>query len=698
MSVALLIDGNSIVNRAFYALPLLSNKSGVYTNAVAGFFNVLLKHRNALRPDCIAVAFDRREPTFRHAKYDGYKAARKGMPDELACQMPFIKQILELMGIKTVEAVGYEADDIIGTLSRTFGVCHIATGDRDAFQLITDNVSVRLATNKEDVIYTPEKIREVYGVEPIQMIEVKALMGDSSDSIPGVAGIGEKTALGLIQKFGSVDYIYDNLDKLDITASVRNKLEQGKEQCFLSRELGRIALDAPVSLNIGDYAISEGDVTSSEKLARLLGELEMASLMKKMNIAAVPAELPEPEESKSDTDERLVEVLRDMEEVGVKIDVEGLTRFGEELTATCRAAEKRIHEAAGEEFSVASPKQLGEILFGKLGLPGGRKTKTGYSTNAEVLEEIADLHPIVPLITEYRELSKLYSTYVVGYLTKVGTDGRIHTTYKNETRTGRLSSSEPNIQNIPVRTERGRVIRRFITAEKGGVLADADYSQIELRVLARVAEDAAMLTAFAEGKDIHTATAASVFGVPEESVTREMRTAAKAVNFGIVYGMGAFSLSKEIGVSVADAKRYIERYLGKYEGVRDYLDRTVAEAKKTGYVRTLTGRVRRIPEIMSANKITMAAGERIAKNTPIQGTAADIIKIAMIGVHARLKAELPEAKLILQVHDELIVEAREADSEQAANILRAEMSAAGRRFDMDLPVDVGVGKTWYESH
>jgi len=697
VSVALLIDGNSIVNRSFYALPLLSNKSGIYTNAAAGFFNVLLKHKNALNPEYIAVAFDRREPTFRHAKYEGYKAARKGMPDELACQMPYIKRILELMGIRTVEIAGYEADDIIGTLSRVFDVCHIATGDRDAFQLITDSVSVRLATNKDDVIYTPEKIREVYGVEPIRMIEVKALMGDSSDSIPGVPGIGEKTALNLIQKFGTVDYIYENLAALDITASVRNKLEKGKEQCYLSRELGTIALDAPVSLNIVDYAIGEGDTA---ELARLLGELEMASLMKKLNvnISAVPKTIPD--EPRSDTDERLDEVLRDMEKVGVKLDVEGLTRFGEELKAGVADCEKRVYDAAGESFNIASPKQVGEILFEKLGLPGAKKTKTGYgfSTSSGVLDEIASMHPIIPLIVEYRELSKLYSTYVAGYIDKVADDGRIHTTFKNETRTGRLSSSEPNIQNIPVRTERGRVMRRFFTAESGSVLVDADYSQIELRVLARVANDAAMSEAFREGRDIHAATAASVFGVPEESVTREMRTAAKAVNFGIVYGMGAFSLSKDIGVSVADAKRYIERYLEKYEGVRDYLERTVAEAKKTGYVRTLTGRTRHIPEIVSPNKITMAAGERIAKNTPIQGTAADIIKIAMIGVHARLMRELPEAKLILQVHDELIVEAREADSERAAVILREEMSVAGKGFDMDLPVDVGVGKTWYESH
>lgn len=431
-------------------------------------------------------------------------------------------------------------------------------------------------------------------------------------------------------------------------------------------------------------------------MARLLSELEMASLMKRMNISAVPAVATE--ETHSQTDDGLSEVLRDMEKTGVKIDVDGLTRFGTELKAGIAESEAKIYAVVGEEFNISSPKQVGEILFERLGLPGGKKTKTGYSTDADVLESLAGRHPIVPLITEYRELSKLYSTYVAGFLNKVGEDGRIHTTFRNETRTGRLSSSEPNIQNIPVRTERGRVMRRFFTAESGKVLVDADYSQIELRVLARVSEDAAMSADFANNRDIHTATAAGVFGVPEDGVTREMRNAAKAVNFGIIYGMGAFSLSKDIGVSVADAKRYIERYLERYGGVRDYLEKTVSEAKKTGYVRTLTGRIRHIPEIMSPNKNIAAAGERIAKNTPIQGTAADIIKIAMVRVFRRLEKELPDAKLILQVHDELIVEARESVSEQAAVILMEEMSAAGKEFDMDLPVDVGTGKSWYESH
>jgi len=694
---ALLIDGNSIINRAFYALPPLSNKNGVYTNAVTGFFSIFYKvMTNSGAPNFCAVAFDRKEPTFRHEKYGGYKAARKGMPPELAAQMPYIKQILGYMGISCVEIAGYEADDIIGTLSRVFDqkgcFCEILTGDRDSFQLISDRVHVRLASTKEEIVYTPEKIREVYGVDPIQMIEVKALMGDSSDSIPGVAGIGEKTALTLIKKFENIDNIYNNLDDPAITKSVKAKLEKDKEMCYLSRELGTIALNAPVSEDIGEYGEKNADIIG---LTKLLTELGMASLMKKLNL---DKEITDDEalEIQNPISEELSDVLRAMEKAGVKIDAGGIARFGKELDASTAEVGRKVYEAAGEEFNISSPTQVREILFNKLGLQGGKKTKSGYSTNAETLENLD--HPIIPLILEYRELTKLNSTYVHGLLDKVAEDGRIHTTFKAETRTGRLSSVDPNIQNIPVRTERGRIMRRFFIAENGFVLVDADYSQIELRVLAYIANDSAMLEAFAKNADIHTATAASVFGVPEELVTREMRRAAKAVNFGIVYGMGAFSLSKDIGVSVADAKRYIDRYFEKYTGVRDYLEKTVAEARETGVVRTLTGRIRPIPEIKSSNKNTQAAGERIAKNTPIQGTAADIIKIAMVGVHRRLIAELPEARLILQVHDELIVESPEDVSEQASVILREEMTAAGRELGIDLTVGVGVGKSWYESH
>ncbi|MCL2634469.1 MAG: DNA polymerase I [Oscillospiraceae bacterium] len=692
----LLIDGNSLINRSFYAIRLLSNKNGVYTNAVTGFLNALLRLRNTVQPDYIAVAFDMRAPTFRHEMYTGYKSKRKGMPDELAVQLPYIKEILDYMGITRVESEGWEADDIIGTLSQLTSSV-IATGDRDAFQLISEQVSVRLASTKEEITYTPEKIREVYGIEPVQMLEVKALMGDSSDEIPGVTGIGEKTAFTLIQKFGSIEYIYNNLDNIDTTASVKAKLIKDKDMAFLSRKLGTIALDAPVSLNLDDYKITDGYPV---ELARLLTELEMASFMKKIGVEPVAIETPQIADSPRIIEiEALLEpILRDMEKTGIKVDKAGISDYGEELQAGIIEAEKQIYALAGETFNISSPKQLGEILFDKLGLPGSKKTKTGYSTNSDVLESLSDKHEIIPLITEFRALSKLNSTYVQGLLKAVSDKGRVHTTFKNETQTGRLSSIEPNIQNIPVRTERGRVMRRFFIAEKGNLLVDADYSQIELRVLAFISGDEVMLEAFRNGNDIHTITASQVFGVSEKTVTRDMRTAAKAVNFGIVYGMGAFSLSKEIDVSVGEANYYINRYLEKYSGVRDYLERTVTEAKSNGYVKTLLGRVRYVPEITSSNKIILAAGERIVKNTPIQGTAADIIKIAMIRVYNRLQAELPEAKLILQVHDELIIEAPSAVSETAAVIVKEEMIEAGRELGIELVVDVKTGKSWYETH
>jgi DNA polymerase I-like protein with 3'-5' exonuclease and polymerase domains len=666
-----------------------------------GFFNVLLKlmrdlgfrtpgeARVSAQAPCIAVAFDLRAPTFRHEKFNGYKKRRKGMPEELAVQMPYVKEILDLMGIARVEAEGYEADDIIGTLAQAHGEAqvYIATGDRDSFQLITERVSVCLASTKDEITYTPEKIAEVYGITPAQLIEVKALMGDSSDDIPGVSGIGEKTALKLIAEFGSIDYIYENLPDLKIAAGTKAKLEQGREMCFLSRELGTIATDAPVELSLDEYKIGEGNPA---RLAELLSELEIFSLMKKLQLQPVPVKIIVPEVSPrvAEIEAKIEPVLRDMERAGIKADADGITRFGEELTPLIADLERRICEIAGEPFNVGSPKQLGEILFDRLGLPHGKRTKTGYSTNTDVLESLYDTHEIIPLITEYRALTKLNSTYVRGLLEHIAEDGRIHTTFKNETQTGRLSSTEPNIQNIPVRTPRGRVMRRFFVAEQGKMLVGADYSQIELRVLAHIAKDSAMSEAFGRGADIHAITAEQVFG------DSKMRSAAKAVNFGIVYGMGAFSLSKEIGVSVAEAKDYIERYLDKYSGVREYLSETVEAAKRDGYVKTALGRVRRIPEIQATNKMTVAAGERIAKNTPIQGTAADIIKIAMIRVHERLK----NATLILQIHDELIAEAPAEFAEETAAILREEMVGAGRELGIELTVEVGTGRSWYEIH
>ena len=824
----LIIDGNSILNRAFYGIRLLSNKKGMFTNAITGFFNIYLKLISNFKPDGAAVAFDLKAPTFRHKKYEGYKAGRKGMPDELAMQLQPVKDLLKAMGVTVIECEGYEADDILGTISaecyRNGYECIIATGDRDSFQLITDRVTVNLASNKEDIPYTPEKIMEVYGVTPLQMIDVKALMGDSSDNIPGVAGIGEKTALSLIQKYHSIDEIYENIDTIEVTKSVREKLIKGEENCRLSYELGTICKTAPVDTDLSVYSFGQRDEV---KLAAMLTDFEMFTLLKKLDIGKeavasaaqqaseereeVAAEeidrnvpdfivmdgvmyrcmggckelIPESDYEKvlsdnspkrtfnlkemlsgncfeinnvvfdstlaayllnvnaaeynlerlcseysvvydteniaetlyrlncelygrvkgEDMEKLLTEieiplsyVLVSMEKYGVEIDRAALMSFARELDAQIADLEQQIYICAGEKFNISSPKQLGEILFEKMGLPHGKKTKTGYSTNAEVLEGLVDYDPIIELVLNYRTLTKLSSTYAVGLLKVIADDGRVHTTYKQtETRTGRISSAEPNIQNIPVRTELGREFRRFFVAEKGCKLVDADYSQIELRLLAHISDDEAMIEAFKSGEDIHTITASQVFNQPPEWVTPEMRSSAKAVNFGIVYGIGAFSLSKDIGVSVKQADEYIKAYLAKYRGVARYMEDTPEEAKKNGYVTTMFGRRRYIPELQMSNKNIQALGKRIAMNTPIQGTAADIIKLAMVKVYARLKKELPEARLILQVHDELIVEAKECDAEKAAQILREEMENVAK-LSVPLTADAKIGDSWYEAH
>lgn len=849
----LVVDGNSIVNRAFYGIRALSNKKGVFTNAITGFMNILLKLENKFSPDCIAVAFDLKAPTFRHKLYTEYKGTRKPMPEELAMQMPYVKDILKAMGIAVVQCEGWEADDILGTLSHAAeesgSSAVIATGDRDSFQLVTEKVYVNLAGNKEDVLFTPLEIKEKYGVAPRQMIEVKALMGDSSDNIPGVKGIGEKTALDLIQKYSTVSNIYDKLDELSITESVRKKLREGRESCFLSRELGTIALNAPVDLDLNSYRPKERDEV---KLAEILTELEMFTVLKKMNISPdsmkkaaqaanskAIAEAAEKESSaektreivpdrnaldimlwenkvfvcengecrvlSSDTDQDeikavlenekekrsfdlkslygyamprdieinnvtfditlaayllnvssndyslkrlcaeygvaecdinseesadllsdclyelcrklmnrisneklnnilteieipLAKVLTSMEQDGIEIDLEGIDSFGRELEQKIKDTEEKIYGLAGEKFNIGSPKQLGVILFERLGLPCGKKTKTGYSTNADVLEELSDKHPIIPLISDYRAFTKLQSTYVSGLKAAVCHDGRIRSTFKQtETRTGRISSAEPNIQNIPVRTELGKNMRRFFVAKKGCLLIDADYSQIELRVLAHLAGDKIMQQAFLTGEDIHTITASQVFNQPVDWVTPELRSRAKAVNFGIVYGIGAFSLSKDINVSVAEAKHYIEAYLAKYSGVDAFMKKTAENAKKNLYVETMMGRRRYITDINSSNKIVQAAAKRIAMNTPIQGTAADIIKLAMIKVYERLKAEKLPARLILQVHDELIVEAEETCAQRVGELLKEEMENCVK-LAVPLTADVEIGKTWFDTH
>ena len=853
----LAIDGNSIMNRAFYGIKLLSNSAGRYTNAITGFMNIYLKETEAVKPDHVAVAFDLRAPTFRHKASAAYKANRKGMPEELAEQMPQIKALLTELGITVVTCEGYEADDILGTLSRIAenegGECFIVTGDRDSYQLVTDKTTVRLAATKETKIYTPERIKEEYGVKPLQMIEIKALMGDSSDNISGVKGIGEKTAVSLIQQAGSVEGLYDKLDEIKLTPSVRKKLEEGRQDALDSKFLATICLEAPIDKSIEAYALHEGDRAAA---AARLKELEMFKLMEKLglhagaapavsegkkakphklkkydikpldadviaaldekkkafftlsgeeeltlraviddtiytcesfmggtelilafltsqcekytfdakkayklafsngesaenivfscdlagyllnsqakeytaknlcaaydvtyrsdmegyeSIASLPA-LCEGLSAKLDGNDLrklfegiempLCEVLASMEVIGVKADKEGIRAFGASLTGDIERLKNDICELAGEQFNILSPKQLGEILFSpdKLGLKGGKKTKTGYSTSAEVLEELIDKHPIIPKILEYRTLTKLMSTYVEGLIKVISPeDGRIHSYFKQtETRTGRISSTEPNLQNIPVRKEIGRNMRKFFIAEKGKTLVDADYSQIELRGLASVCGDKNMQQAFLDGTDIHTKTAASVFGLPEDFVTPEMRSAAKAVNFGIIYGIGAFSLSKDIGVSVAEAKQYIENYLKNFPKISEYMESTVEFAKQNGYVLTIFDRRRYIPELKMSNKNMQAFGRRVAMNAPIQGSAADIIKIAMINVYKRLKKDLPKARLILQIHDELIIECIEKDAQLASVILKEEMENAVK-LDVPLTVDVHSGHSWFEA-
>ena len=846
----LAIDGNSIMNRAFYAIKSLSNKKGFFTNAITGFMNTYLKELETVRPDCVAVAFDLKAPTFRHKAVSSYKANRKGMPDELAMQMPKIKEILSELGVKIIEVEGYEADDILGTISDIFSrsgnECFILTGDRDSFQLIRENVTVRLAGIKETKVYTPERIREEYGVEPEQMIDVKALMGDSSDNISGVKGIGQKTALSLIQKYGDIRNLYKGFrDDEELPNGVKAKLEVGEQMAIESRFLAKIVLNVPIDNDVNAYLPSEADTNA---LFETLSELEMFKLMDKLNVkdeienkslindmsgSELPdikvcklnneiadniaksklyfifnrqsgsiyleilsennvyytdekelavkffetsneklcfegkeaykfafsngaelknvkficnlagylldsqaadytvenlcaaygvvyrrdmeeyadisslnnlcsrlkaeIELKEMESLLYDIEQPLCEVLASMECEGVKVDINGVKEFGEGLKEQIDKLEKNIYELAGKEFNISSPKQLGAVLFEDLSLPYKKKTKSGYSTNAEVLESLKDVHPIISMILEYRTLTKLSSTYVDGLLKLVQSDGKVRSIFKQtETRTGRISSTEPNLQNIPVRKEIGRNMRKFFVADGGNILLDADYSQIELRVLASVCGDENMQNAFLSGEDIHTSTAAKVFDMPEEFVTPEMRRAAKAVNFGIIYGIGAFSLAQDIGVSVAEAKKYINDYLNHYPKVKEFMDKTVEDGIKNGYVETVFGRRRYIPELSASNKKLQSFGKRAAMNAPIQGAAADIIKIAMVKVYQRLKAEKINAKLILQVHDELIIESSIDDKEKAKAILGEEMVNAVK-FKVPLITEVKEGKSWYEA-
>ena len=837
----LVLDGNSLVNRAFYGIKILTTKDNRPTNAIYGFLNILLNLLRENQPDEVAIAWDLKAPTFRHKMYDGYKATRHGMPEELAQQMPVLKELLAELGFVMVSREGWEADDLLGTLSAAAAArgdeCLLATGDRDSLQLVNDHVTVLLAATRggrsETVPMDPEAIREKYGLEtPRQLIEVKSLMGDTSDNIPGVPGVGEKTALALVQAFGSLDEVYNHLDDPRIKPGVRKKLTENEDKARLSHTLGEIRLDAPIDTAPGTYRRGPGE---PEKAAALLASLEMHSLIPRLGLTesaapAAPAEeralaasdapltgqiflvalpagdgwaavdesgtpfrlegsaltdlldspdahlwvfdakplyhralaaggvgraiefdgklaayLLNPAASKYELsalaaeygvepaftcpdapdaglltgllpllDQKLTElgmdkllreielplarVLADMERTGMLVDRDGIAAFGDELRGQLNACLGRIYEQVGYSFNLNSPKQLGEALFDKLGLPHRKKTKSGYSTDAATLESLRSYSPVIDDILEYRSCQKLLSTYADGLLKVIGPDGRVHSTFlQTEARTGRLSSTEPNLQNIPVRTEQGSRLRGFFVAKPGCILLDADYSQIELRILAHISGDAAMQEIFRTGGDIHRSTAARIYGMPPEMITPRLRSSAKAVNFGIVYGIGAYSLSRDIGVTVKEAEAFIQSYLDSFPGVRQYMDDTIAFGKEHGYVATLFGRRRALPELTSSNFNVRALGERMAMNTPIQGTAADVIKLAMVRVWQRLRDEGLTARLILQVHDELIVEAPLEEADKAAQILGEEMEHAVD-FAVPLTADVTRGHTWLEAH
>ena len=851
MKKLLVIDGNSILNRAFYGVKLLSNKNGLYTNAIFGMINIINKQLEAVKPDYAAVAFDLKAPTFRHKMYDEYKAGRHAMPEELRAQFPYAKRVLHEMGFAVLEKEGYEADDILGTLAKRAEEneieAYILTGDRDSLQLITDKTTVLLATNKDTLIMDRAAFFEKYGVDSSQFVDVKALMGDSSDNIPGVAGVGEKTALKLISDFGSLDNIYASLPSDKIGKSVNVKLAENKDKAYLSQTLARICTDVPLEETIEDIAFAG----FRDGAYDLFAELEFSGFIKKFGLTKKSNKVDAEEEEQlgfltdapevcADKEERTVDlngllalnkqtplalsiendriylatendllvfegtpkdarsflcdterkfimhdcksayhslsdigftnccfdimlasyvlnagegsfdlarlamanlsividentkkapviyeiykiltqkiadlhfeklfyeiemplstVLFEMEYQGFKIDREGLASYGLSLEGTIDELADRIYGYAGREFNINSPKQLGEILFETLMLPHGKKTKTGYSTNAEVLEKLRAYHPIVQDILDYRQVVKLKGTYIDGFIKLLTDDNKIHTTFKQTgTATGRLSSAEPNLQNIPIRTTLGRELRHyFIPKNEDYLLIDADYSQIELRLLAAISGDENMISAFLSGVDIHTSTAANVFHVPEGMVTSELRKRAKAVNFGIVYGIGEFSLSDDLHISMKEAKEYIESYKASYPLVDKYLKDIVAEGYANGFVSTLYGRRRYIPELSGQNKMLKKFGERVAMNSPIQGTAADIIKVAMINVNRRLKEEGIDAKLILQVHDELLVESHKSCSDLAAKILREEMENA-IQLPVPLSVELTLGETWYDN-
>ncbi len=822
MGKALIFDGNSILNRAFYGVRPLNAPDGLPTNALYGFVGMINKAFSQIGgADYAAIAFDLKEKTFRHIACESYKATRKPMPEELALQLPFSKQIATALGIKVLEIAGYEADDILGTLSAEFTKgghkTYIVTGDRDSFQLVNESVTVLLSSNDDTKVTTPKEIMEKYGCEPRRLIDIKALMGDSSDNIPGVPGIGEKGAIKLISEYGTLDNIYEHAE--EIAGSVGKKIREGKESAYTSRFLAEIKLDVPLNCDIENckfngndilalrelytrlgfkqfldklntptleaceeeayieipkdsfggckevylytdgenlFAFAEGKCFkgkaedlkvfkdcetavcwSSKEILHLCGKvgatLNNVQDISLMAYVCAPADngvsfgkvcldllgvnsndvkvslLPEiynkleekltPELKKlySEIELPLASLLCNMERQGFCVDKNALNSFSEMLTNAVAEEEEAIWALAGEKFNINSPKQLGNILFEKLMLPHYRKTKSGYSTDVSVLEKLEPYHPIIPLILDYRKDSKLKNTYCDGLGKQITPEGRIHTTFKQtQTLTGRLSSAEPNLQNIPVRSERGRELRRFFVAENGNILIDADYSQIELRVLAHVSGDEALINAFNRNEDIHTVTASQVFGVPCEQVTSEMRKRAKAVNFGIIYGIGDYSLSQDLKIPRKTAAEYIENYLAKYPSVRDYLENTKQFARENGFVETMFGRRRYIPELSVSNKNLQAFGERVAMNTPIQGAAADLIKIAMIRTDKMLREAGLKARLILQIHDELIIDSPLEEADEAEAILRQAMETAAE-LKVPLAVDIHRGESWFDA-
>lgn len=846
MKKLLAVDGNSLINRAFYGVKPLTTRDGRNTNAVFGFINMLKSHLDSVNPDYAVVAFDMRKPTFRHEKYDFYKATRKGMPQELAEQFDSAKAAARNLGFHEITCEGFEADDILGTLS-TLGnedvKVYILTGDRDSYQLINENVNVLYLSTKETLTIDENAVMEKYGVKPCDLIEVKALMGDTSDNIPGVKGIGEKTAIGLVQKYGTVENLYAKLpeEEKNIAKGVFAKLSEDKEMAFASRFLAEINKNAPINMNLCDfeygginkaelcrlcedlglnsiitrlglrecddnvsmfeteilecseisdvdklgtknfsclfdeefiYASSDSEtvyklplnadnlrkilcdkeknivvhdiknialkaynsgidkiesnfydvllasyvadpsgVVNAENIATVYGSggvnvdnREQAAILSAKNLLKLKQELDEKIEA-ADQQKLLFEiefplslVLAEMEHIGFLINREELENYGQKLDYAIRARQETIYAIAGCEFNVNSPKQLGEVLFEKMGLPAPKKTKNGYSTDAETLEKLRQYTPIIDEILEYRTVAKLKSTYADGLISALGEDGRLHTNFKQAlTLTGRLSSADPNLQNIPIRTAEGREIRKVFIPKEGYVLIDADYSQIELRVMADMSGDENMISTYKNGEDIHTSTASQVFGVDPADVTGDMRKKAKAINFGIIYGISDFSLAGDMKVSKKEASEYISRYFEKYPDVDAYLKNVKEKAYENGFVTTLYKRRRYIPELKSRIYMQRMFGERVAMNAPIQGTAADIIKIAMIKVHRALREEKLDAKLILQVHDELIIESSEKDAEKAKEILVREMENA-TSLAVPLEVAAETGDNWDACH